>query len=343
VHHPVRAAIGRLSVLFTWTWALVVLLDLVLIRWVGDRWWGVTVLLFLPRWLFLVPWPVLSLASGVARRPGQWVVQAVVAAVVAGPLMLFSLPIRQLWEPAPSGTRVRVMTLNRGMEPLDVQQVIGLIEDEHIDLICFQEMNYRINRGLEAYLVSRGWHRDRRGYVASRHPIIAELPPLADDFGPDYRFAITLSRVRIRTARGVEFGLVSVHMPTLRFGFYRFLEHDVAGLERHVAWWDREAGRLLDALDEMRGIPILVAGDFNVPPDQAAMVGLASSFRFAFDEAGWGYGYTRPTRYPWFRIDHILGSPEWRFTRAWVGRDVGSDHLPLIAEAVLPSTCGARE
>ena len=67
------------------------------------------------------------------------------------------------------------------------------------------------------------------------------------------------------------------------------------------------------------------------------MAALASLYRFAFEDAGWGYGYTRPSRYPWFRIDHILASPEWVFTRCRVGPDVGSDHLPLIAEAVLPA------
>src|SRR5690242_16708897 len=48
-----RVWIGRFSVSLTWTWAVVVLVALLLIRWVGDRWWGVTVLLFLPRWLLL--------------------------------------------------------------------------------------------------------------------------------------------------------------------------------------------------------------------------------------------------------------------------------------------------
>jgi endonuclease/exonuclease/phosphatase (EEP) superfamily protein YafD len=132
-------------------------------------------------------------------------------------------------------------------------------------------------------------------------------------------------------------------MPTLRFGFYRFLENDTEGLSAHVAWWDREIGRVLDGLAEVRDAPLLLGGDFNVPPDHAAMAALSSSYRFAFEDAGWGYGYTRPTRYPWFRIDHILASPDWIFTRCWVGPDVGSDHLPLIAEAVLAGRTGSPE
>jgi endonuclease/exonuclease/phosphatase (EEP) superfamily protein YafD len=132
-------------------------------------------------------------------------------------------------------------------------------------------------------------------------------------------------------------------MPTLRFGLYRFLDHDVEGLKQHVAWWDREMSRLMDGLSEMHDVPFLVGGDFNVPPDHAAMAALGSSVRFAYDDVGWGYGYTRPSRYPWFRIDHLLASPEWVFTRCWVGPNFGSDHLPLIAEAVLPASARAAE
>jgi endonuclease/exonuclease/phosphatase (EEP) superfamily protein YafD len=323
---------------FTWMWALVVLSVLVLIRWVGDRWWGVSVLLFLPRWLFLVPLPVLALASGLARRPGQWLLQAVVTLVIAGPLMGLSLPIRQLWAHPVAGTHVRMMTLNRGSDPLDVSRLIGFIERERIDLICFQEFSDRRDTRLESYLAAHGWYRDRGRYVASRYPIVAEMPRLPDDFDSNKRYSATLVRVLVRAPGGVEFGLVSVHMPTLRFGLYRFLENDVAGLQQHTAWWDRQASRLLGGLAEMRDVPILIGGDFNLPPDHASMAALGSQFRFAFEDAGWGYGYTRPTRYPWFRIDHILSSPEWVFTRCWVGPDVGSDHLPLIAEAVVPAT-----
>jgi endonuclease/exonuclease/phosphatase (EEP) superfamily protein YafD len=335
--------VGRLSGFFTGTWAFFVLLDLALIRWVGERWWGVAVLLFVPRWLFLVPLPVLALTSGVARRPRQWIFQGTIAAVIAGPLMVLSLPVHQLWAGAIDGTRLRIMTLNRSMEPLDVERVIRVIEQERIDLICFQEMNYGLNHSLEAYLAAGGWYRDRGGYVASRHKIVAEMPELPDEFDSNFRFAVILRRVRVRTPAGVEFGLASVHMPTLRFGFYRFVEQDVPGLKQHVAWWDRQAARLLDALAGMDDVPLLVGGDFNVPPDHASMAALRSRFRFAFEDAGWGYGYTRPTHYPWFRIDHILASPEWVFTRCWVGPDVGSDHLPLIAEAVLPAAPEARE
>ena len=117
----------------------------------------------------------------------------------------------------------------------------------------------------------------------------------------------------------------------------RFLPGDVAGLSLHVDWWKHELDRVAAALSTGGGAPVLAAGDFNMPPDDSTMVALRSAFRFAFEEGGWGYGYTRPTRCPWFRIDHILASPEWQVTRCWVGPDFGSDHLPLLADVVLPA------
>ena len=42
----------------------------------------------------------------------------------------------------------------------------------------------------------------------------------------------------------------------------------------------------------------------------------------AFDEAGWGYGYSRPASHPWVRIDHVIASRDWTFTRSRVGPDL---------------------
>jgi vancomycin resistance protein VanJ len=110
----------------------------------------------------------------------------------------------------------------------------------------------------------------------------------------------------------------------------------VAGLKLHIDWWAGELGRVAGLLAETGHTPLLVAGDFNMPSDNSSMASLRSFLRFGFEEVGWGYGYTKPSSAPWFRIDHILASPHWTFSRCWVGPDLGSDHLPILAELVLP-------
>jgi endonuclease/exonuclease/phosphatase (EEP) superfamily protein YafD len=319
----------------TWVYAVLVLATLVLIRWVGEAWWGVTLLLFLPRWLFLVPIALLALAGLRSRRSSRWAVQGALALVVAGPLMGLSMPIYQLWRGPIEGERFRVLTFNRGDGWLDVPALVDLIEREEVNLICFQEGLIPDPR-LEAYLAN-GWWRDRQRLVASRYPIVAEREPPPDRSTKEGQSSARFTRVRIRAPSGREFWLVSLHMPTLRPGFNRFLAGDIRGLSQQIDWWRRELARVVDGLAEIRDQPFLIGGDFNMPSDDATMAGLRSVCRFGFEEAGWGYGYTRPTSMPWIRIDHILASPEWVFTRCWVGPDLGSDHLPLLAEVDLPS------
>jgi vancomycin resistance protein VanJ len=333
-----RSVIGLTSTIATWTWALLVLAALLLIRCVGERWWGVTVLLFVPRWLFLAPLPILMLGSGLGGRPKQWLVQGAVALVVAGPLMLISLPLHRLWAGEADGYRLRIMTFNQSPHPLDEARLIRLIERERVDILCFQEIDPGRHPVLDEYLSRGGWYRDRARYLATRYPIVAELPPLPRiEPTVTETYPVSMARVRIEVGPGVEIGVASVHMPTLRFGLRRFLGHDSTGLRLHLDWWDHEVSRLLEGLAEFEDLPLLIGGDFNVPSDESSMVDLRSRYQFGFEEAGWGYGYTRPARYPWFRIDHILASPSWIFTRCWAGPNLGSDHLPLLAEAVLPA------
>ena len=64
-----------------------------------------------------------------------------------------------------------------------------------------------------------------------------------------------------------------------------------------------------------------------------------SNYRDAFSDAGLGYGYTewpqKSGRLVGVRIDHVLTGPGWRCRRCWVEPDVGSDHLPLLADLSL--------
>ena len=325
---------GTLLSAATWVYAAVVLGALILIRWVGVAWWGVAVLLFMPRWLFLLPILVLAVASGVRRCFGHWVVQGAVALVVAGPLMELSLPIVQVVQRYPQGEQVRVGTANLGLDgTVDVAALRRWVAGKQLDVVCFQEGD-RSSPAFLAFL-SDGWHVNRRKSIASRFPIVEELSSLSEESDTGGRYPAFVDRVQVKTPAGATFVVASVHLPTLRPGLYALIDGDVTGLETHVAWWRKEAKRALTLLDESRAVPLIVAGDFNMPADDSAMAALSGSFRFAFEEGGWGYGYTRPAKYPWVRIDHILAGPEWAVTRAEAGPPNGSDHRPLYAELIL--------
>ena len=232
------------------------------------------------------------------------------------------------------GERFRVLTYNLGDHPFDARGLTELLERERIDLVCFQE-EPRDDPALEAFFAA-GWYRDSGKFLASRHRIVRELEPLPEHWLSEERYAAKLHGAFIRTPSGREFLLASLHMPTLRPGLNRLLAGNYHGLQIHTEWWRNEMGRMLSWLGRAQETPLVLAGDFNMPPDDSTMAALRTTFRFAFEEAGWGYGYTRPSSAPWFRIDHIVTSPEWAVAHCRVGPDFGSDHLPLIAEVVLP-------
>jgi endonuclease/exonuclease/phosphatase family metal-dependent hydrolase len=327
---------GWAVALASWAYAAAVLVVLGLIRWAGDSWWGVPVLLFMPRWLLLAPPLALAAVSALVRCPWHWVLQGATALVVAGPLMDLNVPLEKLWDRPPAGEHIRVATFNMGMFPVRTGAFTRWVEANRVDILCFQE-GVRDDPTLVAYL-AKGWHVNRLRSIASRFPIVAELESLPKAYDTEGRYSSAVDRVKVRTPAGWEVMVVSAHLPTIRPGFERLFAGSPGGLSLHVEWWGREMSRTLGLLADQEDLPMLVGGDFNMPSDDSTMAALRTSFRFAFEEAGWGYGYTRPARYPWMRIDHLLAGPEWVATWCRRGPDFGSDHLPLVAEFILPGS-----
>lgn len=327
---------GRLLMAASWLYSAIVLVALGMIRWLGGEWWCAAVILFAPRWIFLAPIALLAVACAVRRTFAPWFVLTATTIVVLGPFMGLNLPFAERFQSVPDGLHVRAATYNLARKPLPAVSLVSWLDTRKIDVICFQEGG-REEDEVRKQLREAGWHLSEKRTVASRFPMLSEMPLLADDSAGDDRYPAVLERVRLRIPGGGEFVVASVHLPTLRPGFERlFQNRELAALKMQQEWWRQQLARVLTALAEVNDAPLLVAGDFNMPADDTALAALQANFRFAFEEAGWGYGYTRPTKTPWVRIDHILTGPDWGIVSCHVGPDLGSDHLPLWAEVVLP-------
>ncbi|MGH4031368.1 endonuclease/exonuclease/phosphatase family protein [Actinomycetota bacterium Odt1-20B] len=93
---------------------------------------------------------------------------------------------------------------------------------------------------------------------------------------------------------------------------------------------DRNAKALGDALAAERNKRTVLLGDLNGTTDDRALDGITSQLRSAQAEAGNGFGFTWPAKFPMVRIDQIL-------VRGVVAESsrvlsaTGSDHLPVAA------------
>jgi endonuclease/exonuclease/phosphatase (EEP) superfamily protein YafD len=91
----------------------------------------------------------------------------------------------------------------------------------------------------------------------------------------------------------------------------------------------------IDAIGVDRpALPATIAGDFNTPSVSELYRAAWPGFTNAFNETGFGFGYTAPCTnhrhwfddVPWVRIDHILADDHWSVSACGVGRSKGSDH-----------------
>ena len=76
----------------------------------------------------------------------------------------------------------------------------------------------------------------------------------------------------------------------------------------------------------------LVVGDFNLPVESAIFRHHWGDLEDAWDAAGNGFGYSKRNGWIRVRIDHTLSTGPLKAVRVKVGKDYGSDHLPVVTE-----------
>lgn len=81
--------------------------------------------------------------------------------------------------------------------------------------------------------------------------------------------------------------------------------------------------------------PIIIGGDFNSPPHDAAMTAMRPRLHDTFSKAGCGWGATGTSEYPLFRVDQIWASQEFRAASVTAQKTVHSDHRAVICDLVI--------
>jgi endonuclease/exonuclease/phosphatase (EEP) superfamily protein YafD len=330
----VRLWLTRLS----WSYLAAVSVAGLVLWGLGDRWWPATALLFIGRWVLLLPLLPLIPAALVLKR-SLLLPLALGAAVATVPVGGFRFGLLRLVS-RPSGLPVRIVTFNA-----DGGGVIGLelptvLEEWQPDVVGFQECDEQLRTAVARM---QGWyhHSVRQLCMLSRYPISdsavmdrSELEGVKES-AAQIGGAGDVVRYTIQTPTG-PVNITNLHLETPRKGLEGILDggFQVARLNANTQLRTIES-RLARRWVNAGTLPTLVIGDFNTPVESRIFQDSWGDLTDAFSRVGFGFGMTKHNGWIRVRIDHVLAGPGWYVDHVAVGRDQGSDHLPLIVDLTL--------
>ncbi|WP_319583122.1 endonuclease/exonuclease/phosphatase family protein [uncultured Pseudodesulfovibrio sp.] len=304
----------------------------------GDRWWPATLLLFGPRWVLGLPL-LLLIPLALWRRRFLLLPLGLSLGILVWPLLGWNMVLST--PKAVPGPRVRILSLNTNDGRIDRDALAGLIEALSIDVVSLQELPKWF-----ALPILEGWHTRRQAGVAiySRYPlergrsVVTAHPPHLN------KRLSGLSAV-VDAPQG-RFLFCAVHLPSARYGLQNVVSRGLgvdpakAALLRDETLGREHASRLVASLAASASLPVIVAGDFNMPRQSRIFRDVWGGFHDAFAETCGGYGWTFydnykgiPVRLP---IDHVVSANGAVPLDFLVGPDVYSDHRPIIADVGLP-------
>ncbi|MGI6415822.1 MAG: endonuclease/exonuclease/phosphatase family protein [Thermoguttaceae bacterium] len=303
----------------------------------GDRFWWGTLLVFGPRWAAALPLTVLIPATLVWHRRSLWLC-LLACAVCFGPIMGFNLPWHVFDQPAPDAVPLRVVTWNLGNCDADPAVIAFLLGRYNADVAALQECQ----PGFAERLGEFDWRvpmlafREQRErlVICSRYPIDEVDTVDRRDFGG---WGNSAMGCRLYTPAGT-IAFVNLHLMTPRSGIEELLQRNPGAVSSVRTEIQRRAAESRAVRRWISGqyADAIVAGDFNMPVKSRIYQEDWSSLQNAFSNVGWGYGYTKLTRWHGVRIDHILAPPCYNLVACEVGRDSPSDHRPVIAQVAVP-------
>ncbi len=274
---------------------------------------------FMP-WLLMGLTPIFILAL-LLRRRAAWilVMPTLVLALTYAPLFLPRLTI------ALAGNEpLKVMSYNVLHSNQQMNEVVAMIKTEQPDVLVMQEVIPEIALALrlglkdmygenEPYHTYEGWMGQ---LIVSRYPVTP------GETNPDKG---RLQKVTIETSAG-QIDVWNIHPRT------------------PLTWQDQQwqIDNLVQDIKQHQG-PLIVAGDLNTTDHSETYQMVERELGNAHWDAGWGFGFTFPSKrpqvrgipvlVPMVRIDHIFYSDHFYVHRAaTLDNNAGSDHLPVIAE-----------
>jgi endonuclease/exonuclease/phosphatase family metal-dependent hydrolase len=315
---------------------LALLIFIVSLRFVGEKWWGTTIALYLPRAPFALPLlPLIAAIAWLGPRKLLW------TQLLAFGLLLGLMGFRVAWPtpPTPGALHLRIASCNTNGLALGVSRILKPLLDRDPDIIVLQEVSPdgwpRLRKLVPGYQV----HESGQFWLASRFPIAAVS--VQSQF-VRYRLSTPAGPIELFNVHPISprDGLETVRGDGLR---HQFLRGDLLNTRARTVVAQNTAIRL----SQLQGIadtavnysaePVVIVGDTNLPDLSWAFARLLGEYGDGFASAGSGFGYSFPSpRNPWMRIDRVLADKKhFRFRSFEVINAYISDHFAITSELEL--------
>lgn len=256
------------------------------------------------------------------RKPAWGLLQA-------GTLLLFVVAFSLLgyrfngFRVTDGSSEMKIMTINVHFSSVKLPKLLERVKEDKIDLVMMQEVKKKEN-GPAHWLKNNldGWHiaEAREVAIVSRYPLgkITRIPSKALEFR-------SILLVEVLAPKPYLAATVHWSSPQYENGF----EKMKVGAERQSLDF-RQTMELIQSIGESK--PFVLGGDFNNPPRHKHTKELSRAMTNAFDKAGTGFGWTYHKKLPVVRIDYLYTNKQFNVERCYVDREIGSDHLPVVAE-----------
>jgi endonuclease/exonuclease/phosphatase (EEP) superfamily protein YafD len=227
---------------------------------------------------------------------------------------------------------LRILTWNVAGGRFEAEKEIPVLARLRPDIIFLQETgdNIELLNGLREHPHFSAYHESGdRQRIVSRFPVRKLDPtPLREYLGSAWE--LTVAPGRTMTCVNVHLSPQELRTQVLRGWTLRGLRREIQRNRGELAMTARCVRRFA-----RRG-PVVLAGDFNLPPHYAELRKATRALRDAFGTRGFGWGKTVPAKLPGMRIDLIYVPRASRMHYATAVPTSRSDHYMTLAEAAIP-------
>jgi endonuclease/exonuclease/phosphatase family metal-dependent hydrolase len=272
------------------------------------------------------------------------------------------LPVHPFRQEVPARNVIKLLTYNvmgfnyQPHKKDSPNRILQYIADSNADIVCMQEyMSEKSGRSLTQEQIAKALHMypyrfclpliDHHTYTVGL--AIYSKYPITKSWKVRYDSSFNGSTIHELDVNGKKLIVVNNHLESFKLTmedrskyreFIKNINTDTFDGLRETVQRKLGAAYLIRAeqadiisaeIRKLKGDYMIVCGDFNDTPISYALRTIRGTLVDSFAESGNGLGITYNQNFFWFRIDHILHSPNMKSYLTTVEKVRYSDHYPV--------------